>query len=396
MKSAAAIVRRAARGLLYAGVFLVALEACARVDDAVSYGAPLLGNYSMDVLKVSDEHGIHGRPGARFEKWRMNALGLQGPEVSLARTSGSTRVLVIGASESFGLYESAGMSYPAQMQRDLTARLGQPVEVLNAALPGMSLPRATQYCQANLERLRPDVVVYYPSPAGYLDEDAPAAPVRPTREPSHRFTPRLLRRGENLVKATLPEAVQSWLRQRELRKAAQGQPESWFLHRVPEDRVELFRQHLGELASCVRESGARLVVGTHANRFHTPLSADDQPYLTAWRKFYPRADAPVLIQMDGAINQAITQDARDDGYAVADLARAVPAEPRNFADFVHFTDAGSTLAARAFAETVSGVVKPGTLVRTEPARPTLPSAAAPARADRSVANGAGVALASGR
>jgi lysophospholipase L1-like esterase len=341
-----------AAAAFYVVLFAAALEACARVDDFLSYGAPPADNhYTLERLKIVDEDGIRGRPGARFEKWQMNRQGFRGADA--APEAGSLRVLVLGASETFGLYESPGKEYPAQLRELLAARLGRPVEVMNAGLPGMSLPRAVQFCERRLERLRPDLVLYYPTPAGYLDEEPPALP-RADREPRReRPMPRLARRLPGALKTLLPEAAQDALRRRELARAARGKPEGWLFREAPEERVALFERDLRALARAVKAAGVPLVLATHAHRFREPLTEPEARHLRAWRRFYPRAEETVILRMEARANAAIRLVAAEEGAALADLAAAVPPEPANFHDFAHFTDQGARLAAEAFAGTVA-------------------------------------------
>lgn len=343
-------IRAALRGLVYVAILLATLELCARVDDYLSYGAPLVGRYEFDNLHRFGVGGVYGVPGEQFEKWRMNNLGFRGRDVSPRKAPDHFRVLVLGASESFGVYESAGMDYPAQLERVLAGRLGRPVEVLNGAFPGMSLPRVLEFCASHLRTLDADVVVYYPSPASYLGDRAPATMTVVQGPARKRPLPRIVRRTEPVAKTLLPEATQDWLRRATGRRRTGA--DSWGFREVPPERVRIFEGHLQELIDCVRGTGARLVLATHANRFSRPLTADDERYLEGWRRFYPRAREAVLIEMDARINTAIRDLGALRGVPVADLASAVRPDPRNFHDSVHFTDRGSTLAAVTFADTI--------------------------------------------
>ena len=349
-----------ARLVAYCAIFVVALELSARLDDLVRFGAPFLGNYSLDGLMVVDDTGLHGKPFASFERWRLNSVGTQGREPSAEPAGSELVVLVLGASESFGLYESPGMSYAAQLERMLADRLGRPVNVQNAAWAGMSLPRATEYCQAGFQGIRPAVVVYYPTPAGYLD-DMPPGSARPRLGPLEDPAPvwRFLRRWRAVLKRWLPESTQLWLRNRQIQAATAGKPDTWFFHDVPEDRVRLFEEQFRSFERCVRSAGVALVVGTHANRFSDPPAPSDRPFLLAWRMFYPRADERVLLAMDRRVNHAIARVAAEEDIPVADIAGAVPPDPRNFQDFSHFTDRGSTLAAAAFADAITLMLEHG-------------------------------------
>lgn len=114
-------------------------------------------------------------------------------------------------------------------------------------------------------------------------------------------------------------------------------------------------------------AGARLVLATHANRFRDLQPAFERQQLLAWRLNYPRAEEHVLLEMERRANEAVRQAASASGAALADVASAVQPEPANFADFVHFTDAGSARAARAFADAISAA--PGRTASAAP-RPT--------------------------
>jgi hypothetical protein len=337
-------------------VFVAVLEVSARVDDRLVFGTPFLACPALADLQISDATGIHGRPQARFRKWEMNSLGVQGKETTLHKPTGTFRVVVLGASESFGTYESPGMSYPAQLQRLLAERLTQPVEVLNAALPGMSLPRVIEFCRARLGPLQPDVVVYYPNPVTYLS-DVPPSEVLPivTEAPRHtewRFPPKLV----NGVNHALPAAFAGWRldhgQRRALAALRRGRPESWLFRQVPQERLDLFEAHLRKLIPCIQLTGAWPIVSTHANRFPESLTPMDQVNLVAWQIYYPRAEGGALLSMDRAANEVIRRVTNEFGAGLADVAAAVPPSAPLFSDFAHFTNEGSALVAKEFLKVI--------------------------------------------
>ena len=142
-------------------IVAVTMEFCARIDDQVTYGAPLWGTYSNANLFERDQFGQRGAPGARFKKWQLNSLGYRGPELR----SGTFRIACIGASETFGLYEAAGQEYPRQLERDLNQWAGrQTFEVVNVAYPGQSIAAALLRVPEVVENVKPRVAVIYPFP----------------------------------------------------------------------------------------------------------------------------------------------------------------------------------------------------------------------------------------
>src|SRR5687768_9139130 len=121
---------------LFVGVF----ELACRVEDWVRYRTPIDSPFTSQTdLVMHGPDGAHGRPNARYQKWVMNGLGMRGPAATVERAPGVARVVTVGASETFGLYESPGREYPRQLEDTLNARFGAScggtpmrAEVLNA------------------------------------------------------------------------------------------------------------------------------------------------------------------------------------------------------------------------------------------------------------------------
>jgi hypothetical protein len=351
-----ALLRRVRDVAVCCAVFVTTLEICARIDDRLTFGTPFLASPTPADLQVYDETGIHGRPRAQFQKWHLNSLGLQGNETTLHKPAGTFRVVVLGASESFGSFESPGMSYPEQLQSLLAERMAQPVEVLNGALPGMSLPRVVEFCRARLGPLQPDVVIYYPSPVTYLSDVPPSEVLPSVVEAPQGAAWRFPLKLANGVNRAFPAAFIAWRldhgQRRALAALRQGRPESWLFRHVPRDRLELFEAHLRKLILCIQHTGAWPIVATHANRFPEFLAPADQVHLVAWQVFYPRAEGGVLLEMERAANSVIRRVSSEFGAGLADVATAVPPSPQFFGDFAHFTDEGSAIVAARLLQVI--------------------------------------------
>ena len=215
-------------------VFAFVLELTCRVEDWVTYRAPLLSRYtSINDLMAHDADGMHGRPNARYLKWEMNALGMRGPSASPTPAPGTIRVITVGASETFGLRESPGTRVSAPIEDSVNARISRgecgakapaAFEVLNAGFAGMGLPTIEQDLRMRIQRLAPTVIVIYPTPAQYLQDEVPFA-ARPDSaarvgEPSlvHALRPRTIERVRDQIKQVLPEWVKTRLRQIQTRE----------------------------------------------------------------------------------------------------------------------------------------------------------------------------------
>jgi hypothetical protein len=280
-------------------------------------------------------------------------------------------VVVEGASESFGLYESSGREYPRQLEDSLRAALQRRcapespplIEVVNAALPGMSLPTMQSHLRQVIAPLQPDVVVLYPSPAFYMDAAPPSAtrPVAgPHRELSWRKAaqPRFLGRIRDQFKGVLPEVLLTWLRKSWVEREIRRHPPAWHFGSVPPARLSQWETDLRNAVGAARGVGAQVVLLGHANATMRPGFAD-QNLLTAWERMFPNTTGPALAHFHELAVEATRSIARDSGATFVDLPAAFRGHwEGSFADFVHFTDSGAAIVAGALAPAVLEAVHP--------------------------------------
>ncbi len=69
------ILRRILRCTLCVVLFFGAWEMCVRIDQALTYVAPLFGRYDMSTMLTYDDIGVIGRPHGRYLKYKLNKLG---------------------------------------------------------------------------------------------------------------------------------------------------------------------------------------------------------------------------------------------------------------------------------------------------------------------------------
>jgi hypothetical protein len=361
-----------ARWIAIGVCFLFVLELTCRVEDWVMYRIPILSRYtSLEDLVVRDADGMHGRPNARYQKWVMNTLGMRGPPASVAPAPNAVRIVTVGASETFGLMESAGREYPRQLEDSLTRRapavcqlpLGGSFEVLNAGFAGMGIPTIDQDVRTRLQRLKPDIIVVYPSAVAYLEEQPPSA-ARPdssgrSAEASlaTALQPRVLARLRQQIKQIIPAPLMNRLRKIQTDAELRGQPADWRFTSIPSDRLMRFDRDLRHLVATIRAAGAIPILVTHANVFmgRHDIDAGD---LQAWEKFYPRATGSTLIAFDSAARASTLAIGADLHVPVVDAARQLAlGPPEAFGDMVHFTDAGASEMADALANEVLSVAQ---------------------------------------
>lgn len=352
--TAVANLRRAAAGLGLLVLLLLAAELTIRVEDWVRFRTPLGPSLKdQSELSVLDATGRHPAPGSSYSKWQINSVGTRGPEPDPDKAA--TRVLVVGASETFGLYESPNREYPRQLADSLDAS-HCPADVLNAGFIGMSLPTVEQDLRLRLRALTPRLVVYYATPPQYAEEIPVAVvPARSGRvsPPTPSWHLRFLPRAYSQLKSMIPPLSDA-LRQRDIARQRAEKPAGWVYETIPREHLDAFDLDLRRLVGTIRGIGAIPILITHANGF-TGTPPMGGKILRAWERFYPRATGDALVTFDSVAAERIRRIGADSGVTVVDVWRAFHGvnAPQLFADFSHFTDRGAARMASLLQPAVS-------------------------------------------
>jgi lysophospholipase L1-like esterase len=318
------------------------MEFCARLEDSVTAGAPLFGVYDHSTLYDKPGPDFHGRPGARYLKWRMNSLGYRGPEMNPQ----AKRVACVGASETFGLYESEDGEWPRQLERFLR---DLPVTVINTAYAATNLQTHMHQAPRMLAEVKPDLILLYTSVAAYVHPAYYGVTNNPGTPAWHS---RLAVKAKALAKRLIPAAWILPLRYWMIEKSMRGR-ENEIMDRIPVEHEALFVRDLDQLLDVYASHGVPVILITHANRFGDRVTPEELPMLVTWRQFYPILREEGFLDMEARLNAQIRRIGAARDIPVVDAAKAVPPGPRYFADFVHFTDEGAAI----FAQTVSEAVR---------------------------------------
>jgi lysophospholipase L1-like esterase len=340
-------VKRIVRGVLAVLAFGLSLELCARVDDLIRYRAPFWSNYTYDSMFTVDALGRTGKPNASFRDYRLNSLGFRGPEIQ----PGGTRVVCIGASETFGLYEDPGQEFPRQLEFDLnTQSPATRYQVVNAGLVGQSIRTAAARIPQYVQEFHPQFAVVYPTPASYIwlpwIETTPATRAAAQSGLQLRSADKI----RDATKRLSPPALLDYLRRKDIDREATafGTARST----VSEESVTAFRSDLAKIVDVLRSNGVTPILVTHANRFGPTLSEKDREELTAWRRFYPMLTEHGFLDMEERMNDAIRSLAAEKSVALVDGARIVPQGDEYFGDAIHFTTKGSSNLAAAISQKI--------------------------------------------
>lgn len=382
MNTLAAMLSRGVKVVLAVLVFLLTIEICARTDDALRYGAPFRGKYSADLLREY----VGGIPSnvssAEFEKWQHNRNGFRGPEVPADRPPGSVRIVCLGASESYGLYESAGKEWPAQLREILPEPKYQ---VINASVVGLSLRSFDEYSKARVLPLKPDVVVLFVNPFLYAKniERMASIETRPQSEPpkkpansptlakqltaNARSLPKIKQALKQAVASSLPELLtryQVWNMSRQVTEAER----QWLKGRKPKDSVSVayldhFHDDLFDFVSFLRSHGVQVLLCSYP-ALMTRKNLDEYPeiFLDS-RRFFVEFTMAGMIDIHERFNAVIRTVAAEKSAMFVDVCAHVPKTTEYFGDNVHYTDLGARLVAEVVAGQLLGVTRtPGVTV----------------------------------
>ena len=273
-------------GVALVVLFAVVLEATCRLEDYIRYGTPAWSRVrAKEDLLVLDSLGKHGRPNAQFGKWALNNVGMRGPDVAVTKPAGDVRIVVVGASETFGLYESPGHDYPRLLE-DSCARAwperrapasGQAtLRCSTRRSSGCRCPRWPRtfvcawrrFIRTSWSRIRrPCTTSRRPRRIGRV----PTARGARSAVAVIAALPRALDRMHDAIKQVVPDWLVGGCTPRG-RAAQRHEPPGWRFTTVPADRLTAYETDLRRLVGTVHAVGATPVLVTHVN-----ASMDNRP-----------------------------------------------------------------------------------------------------------------------
>lgn len=304
----------------------------------------------------------------------INGDGFRGKDFQRPKSTGTLRVVTLGASSTFGYYNEDHQTYPVQLESLLEAELGRPVEVLNLGIPELRLNNILALAKAELPSLEPDVVTLYAgannairtrdrSEAGllYRMKDGVASVSIGWRAvaPLVRNGYYLLTRVLNRDVAGLPSVHTP---------VVMGSEEIAAL--VANGRQE-YRADLEELFQLVEGLGAQPVIATQSFAPKNYVASD---HLMEWRDYWDEvAYFEHVVATDGGLDGPLTailvhaglmremqNAAKERGLPVVPGIQILDGDRESvMASFVHLTPAGNRLLAEAFAHEITRELERG-------------------------------------
>ena len=355
-------------------VFGLSVEFCVRVEQYFRFGAPIFGEYHVETLRA------HGKnvPNVQFEKWKNNNLGFRGPDITVKKPEGKIRVVCIGASETYGLYENPDKEWPAQLRDLLPAQY----EVVNTAVVGLSLKNISDYMKKYVFPIEPDVIVIVASPLFMIgkqnmqiieavEAEAINEKEQETPEEARRLSIvkrlivsfRVIEKTKQLVKQLLVENFPFFLQKTYSMQLAKLEAETLKgmkpFDSAPEADLKNLKKAIEQTIDLVTANGSKLIFCTYPSLTSNEAFAKHPEKMLGSRRFH--ASLSIAGMRDSLIkgNAIIFDTSLEKNVAVADVAKVIPQTSDYFEDSVHYTDNG----ARLFAETVAAKVLSGSKAR---------------------------------
>jgi hypothetical protein len=378
----------AIKALRYAGlaaIFVAGLEVMARLDDALAEDAPFFGPYDAQAMLLDrDSLGIKGKAHGRFEKWVLNSKGFRGPDPAVPKPPGNIRIVTLGASETFGLYESDRKHWPAQLRRHIKARYpGRRIELINTGIVGLTMSSLERYYRHRVEELEPDLVILYPHFIDYIAGDGPggrkrretpvrvagqAVPKAEKEEDGFEFgPPRFPGKLKLAVKTKAPRPILEWAARRKLERALAAIDTASQIDAYDTLEFARFDSLANSFAAYLRDRGVDLVVSDYACSFVKGSREETLEGLENLWRVYPWMSRKALVDGLAVYNRRLMEIADRNGALKVSQASLLEGYRENWvADGLHFTDQGATLATRNFIPVVNAWLDRELAARQEP------------------------------
>ena len=324
-------------------LMLIAAELGVRIRQQLKYGA---------AATVEDYYTVDPKIGLRVPIANLssghisiNSLGFRGPDLPVAKPSGTVRLAFLGASTTW-CGEVSGNDYVWPHLVASSLRHAFPkvrFDYVNAAVPGYTMSSMLKSMDRRVAALEPDVVIIYEASnnlSGELREVAAkqgvieAAQWEPFSWPS-RYS-------------LLWSLTEKNLRVFSAQRSARINPK-----RLSVDTTTLgkeYREELTEVVRAAQRSAKVVALATFSIHPRIEQAEEEQLHATSSAFVYmPFVTPRLVIDSFERYNQIVREVARETGVLLIEGENDIPGDRIHFADTVHFTDAGS----KAMAERVT-------------------------------------------
>jgi hypothetical protein len=282
----------------------------------------------------------------------VNARGYRGTrEIEVPKPRGTFRIVALGGSSTFGFEVADDDTWVTRLETGLRERLGAPIELVNAGVPGYNSFDLKIHYVYRIRALEPDAILVYE-----------------TWNDLKRF--RLLEEYGYFLRgvshpgalAALSRDFQLLMRARQLYRdrVLRGRREdvyptrAGFAQPIPRggtaQRWE--RQTFEDLAAWPAQDGVLPILLSQAG-LPSAANLDDPAVRGRIQVEYVGMSHEILLEQWELVSDLIRDAARDHGALFVDVRSAVPADTEHFLDTVHLSVRGNARVAEVVADALA-------------------------------------------
>ena len=318
------------------------------------------------LLREDSQGIVHNIPNSRLEKWGINSFGFRGKEIDLEKKKGQIRVMCLGGSETFGVYECEGREWPAQLGEMLRDEYPG-VEVINISVIGLHVKMRKNYIEKYVLPLQPDILVMYHHRLlthikdsirgiennlfpGRLDENIKKY------SKSRILFHRLLSEYDKMIAIILPKWLLNHIQMWKLHKKIKRKEKKYLhnrkpLNKAPEQIILKYEQDLNSFVDYLKEKNIVPVLSTFPALITFSNKEIYKNILMGTRHlFCIELSENGILDATRKLNDLIKRTAVKQNILCIDNDNLLRKTLEYFVDDFHYTDRGSEVIAKNICE----------------------------------------------
>jgi lysophospholipase L1-like esterase len=304
------------------------------------------------ILIEKDSNGIlRNVPNLRYKKWEINSLGFRGKEIDLKKREGLIRIVCLGLSETFGIYESKDKEWPSQLREILGDQFPN-VEVINVSVAAQKLRKRKDYVKEYVLPLKPDIMVTVQGSLLPVMDFIRGLEDRPVEKKFRRKTgKRLLLRFREATKRCLPKWLVTRLISWDLRRTIRKKEKKHLINgklfdKVPENFILEFENQIRSFIHFLKENHIVPVLLTFPYLLTSSNKELYKDIMLAARRLCVVLSEEGILDASESLSDIIIGIAEEENVAYIDNHRLIPKTLQYFVDYSHYTDKGAEFIAK--------------------------------------------------
>lgn len=292
----------------------------------------------------------YNRQKRRKRSDRINSLGYRGKEFARDKPEGVYRIVALGGSTTYGIWQPDTQTYPVYLQKIIQSKTNQRIiEVINAGLVGATSAESYHRMPYDVLPLKPDMLVIYHG----INDVGPRMFNNFSNDYYH-FRRIPINRNSTFMQFYTYRLIVATLFPRMFTKHSDLIPFTWRFENVPntnEEKIQnfektttrAFEQHLDSIITLAQGKGIRVVMATFA--------INDE--LSHWNDWLPAELWGRGVQEN---NKAVRRLAERYQLPLVEFHDFAADKPELFHDSIHMKAEANYDKASLFADTIFPII----------------------------------------